>query len=116
MTAPVEVGPSPEGGGPVVSVPLVREYPRRASAPRSYITARQRQVLVLAANGNTNRAIGRALGITEESVKSQMQLILRKLRASDRTHAVVVALRLGLISLEDVVVPKGANSGYRHAE
>lgn len=113
MTAPVQEGPSLECGGPVPSVPLVRDYPRRTAEPRSYITTRQRQILLLVANGNTNRAIGRALGIAEESVKSQMQLILRKLRASDRTQAATIGLRLGLLELDDIDVPAGANRGYR---
>jgi DNA-binding NarL/FixJ family response regulator len=95
-------------------VPAVRAYPTRTTEPRSYVTARQRQILTLAANGNTNRGIGRALGIGEEAVKSQMQKVLRKLRADDRTQAVAVALRLGLISLEDVAVPPHANQGYHH--
>ena len=114
MSAPVQVGPSPSGGGPAPYVPAVRAYPARTDEPRSYVTSRQRQILTLAANGNTNRSIGRALGIGEEAVKSQMQKILRKLRAADRTQAVAVALRLGLISLEDVELPPHANQGYRH--
>ena len=113
MSAPVQVGPSPSGGGPVPYVPAVRAYPARTDEPRSYITSRQRQILTLAANGNTNRNIGRALGIGEEAVKSQMQKILRKLRAADRAQAVAVALRLELISLRDVAVPPCANQGYR---
>ena len=72
----------------------------------------RRQALVLAANGNTNRAIGRALGIGEETVKTRMQSILRKLRANDRTQAVAVALRLGLIRLDEIAFPPGANRGY----
>ena len=113
MSASVQVGPSPSGGGPVPYVPAVRAYPARTDEPRSYITTRQRQILTLAANGNTNRSIGRALGIGEEAVKSQMQKVLRKLRADDRTQAVAVALRLGLISIEDVRLPPHANQGYR---
>jgi DNA-binding NarL/FixJ family response regulator len=109
------LGPSPVGGGPAVSPPPVRGFPRRPGDPRTYLTGRQVQVLRLAANGNTNRAIGSVLGIAEESVKSQMQLIFRKLRVNDRAQAVAVALRLEVLSLEDVVVPEGANRGYRHA-
>lgn len=91
-----------------------RVYPRRAWAdPRTYITARERQVLVLIANGNTNRAIARRLELTEETVKSRMQSILRKLRVGDRAQAVAVALRLGLLDLEEVEIPEGANRGYR---
>ncbi|MGH8921972.1 MAG: LuxR C-terminal-related transcriptional regulator [Actinomycetes bacterium] len=76
---------------------------------RTYITWRERQILILAANGNTNQAIGRALGVGEETVKTQMKRVLRKLRVSDRAQAVAVGARLGLFSLEDVVLPPGVN-------
>jgi DNA-binding NarL/FixJ family response regulator len=92
----------------------VRAYPRRAlTDPRTYVTDRERQALVLAANGKTNAAIGRALGISEETVKSRMQSVLRKLRVGDRTQAVAVALRMGLLALDEVEIPAGANRGYR---
>jgi DNA-binding NarL/FixJ family response regulator len=92
----------------------MRVHPRSLTAePRTYLTTRERQALVLAANGHTNRAIGRALGIGEETVKTRMQSILRKLRVNDRCQAVAVALRLGLVKLEEVNIPEGANRGYR---
>lgn len=81
--------------------------------PRTYITARERQVLVLAANGHTNRAIAHALGLGEETVKTRMRKILRKLRVGDRAQAVAVALRIGLLRLDEIEVPAGANAGYR---
>ncbi|MFF1358690.1 response regulator transcription factor [Streptomyces sp. NPDC058297] len=116
MTAPVQVGPSPTGGGPVPSRPHVRDYPRALEAePRTYITSRERQTLALAANGMTNRAIARAQGLSEETVKSRMLVLRRKLRAHDRTHAVAIGLALGLLSLEDIVVSPDANRGYRAA-
>lgn len=116
MTAPALVGPS-TNGGPAPSIPAVRAYPRRAlTDPRTYITERERQALVLAANGKTNVAIARSLGLNVETVKSRMQSILRKLRVGDRTQAVAVALRLGLLELEDIVIPPGANRGYRDPE
>ena len=116
MTAPVLPGPSPSGGGPAPSVPAVRAYRRRAlTDPRTYVTDREREALVLAANGRTNAAIARALGLSEETVKSRMQSVLRKLRVGDRTQAVAVSLRLGLLSLDEVEIPAGANRGYRDA-
>jgi DNA-binding CsgD family transcriptional regulator len=116
VTAPVQVGPSSSRGGPVPSIRQVRDYPRTLTAPpRTSLTGRQIQILRLAANGKTNRAIGRELGISEESVKTHMQATLRKLRVGDRTQAVAVALRLELIRLEEIAVPKGANYNYRDA-
>ena len=113
MTAPVQVGPSSQHGGPR----HIRDYPRTLAAPpRTCLTGRQIQILKLAANGNTNRAIGRQLEISEESVKTHMQATLRKLRVGDRTQAVAVALRLGLIRLEEIAVPAGANYDSRLQE
>lgn len=114
MTAPVQVGPSPSGGGPFPSAQHIRDYPKSLTVePRTYMTTRERQVLVLVANGNTNRAIARALGLGEETVKTRMQSILKKLRVNDRAQAAAVGLRLGLIRMDEVEIPAGANRGYR---
>ncbi|MFJ7990269.1 LuxR C-terminal-related transcriptional regulator [Streptomyces sp. NPDC096351] len=105
-------GPSPAGGGPAVHP--ARVYARRnLSDPRTYVTARQREVLLLAAHGNTNRAIGHALGLVEASVASHMLLITRKLRVRDRAQAVAVALAIGVLSIKEIKVPEDANRGYR---
>jgi DNA-binding NarL/FixJ family response regulator len=93
----------------------VRVYERRPDEPRTYLTTRERQALVLAANGNTNRAIGRALGIGEETVKTRMQAVLRKLRVNDRAQAVAVSLAIGVLSVDDIDIPRAANQGYRNA-
>jgi DNA-binding NarL/FixJ family response regulator len=63
------------------------------------LSARELDVLRLAANGNSNRVIGAALNISEPTVKTHMSAILVKLGASDRTHAVTLALKRGYISL-----------------
>ena len=75
--------------------------------PLSAVTHRQVQLLILAANGHTNRAIAKKRGISEDTVKSQMQVIYRKLRVSDRAQAVAVALVIGLLTTSDVQVPEG---------
>ena len=63
------------------------------------LSARELDVLRLAANGNSNRIIGEALSISEPTVKTHMSTILVKLGASDRTHAVTLALKRGYIVL-----------------
>lgn len=60
------------------------------------LTERERQVLSLMAAGKSNREIGEALNIKEVSVKSHITIILSRLQVSDRTQAVVVALKRGL--------------------
>jgi DNA-binding NarL/FixJ family response regulator len=63
------------------------------------LTPREMEVLSLAATGNSNKRIGVKLSINEDTVKGHMTSILAKLGASDRTHAVTLALRRGIIEL-----------------
>jgi len=49
------------------------------------------------AQGNANKEIAYTLGICNQTVKNHVTSIMRKLAANDRTHAVVLALRYGLI-------------------
>lgn len=63
------------------------------------LTAAEIDVLQLIAAGNTNKLIGERLGITEDTVKARVKNILSKLDAHDRTHAVTIALRRGIIEL-----------------
>lgn len=63
------------------------------------LTEREREVLALLAEGLTNRAIGRRLGISEHTAKFHVQALLSKLGAASRTEAVVLAARRGLLSL-----------------
>lgn len=65
------------------------------------LSEREIEVLRLIAGGNANKEIGAQLSITEETVKSRVSNILAKLGANDRTHAVTIALKRGIISLED---------------
>jgi DNA-binding NarL/FixJ family response regulator len=57
-------------------------------------------VLKLVSRGLSNKSVGVALDIPEESVKSRMKRILTKLSANDRTHAVMIALQRGIIDIE----------------
>jgi DNA-binding NarL/FixJ family response regulator len=70
----------------------------RAPAQES-LSAREIEVLELVAQGNTNRSVGRALHISEATVKTHLIHIYDKLGVSDRTSAVTTALELGIISL-----------------
>lgn len=63
------------------------------------LTRREIQVLSLVAEGQSNKMIGAQLSISERTVKNHLTFIMGKLSASDRTHAVVIALRLGLIGI-----------------
>jgi DNA-binding NarL/FixJ family response regulator len=63
------------------------------------LTAREISVLKLIAAGNANKEIGAQLSVSEESVKGYVKGILSKLGAHDRTHAVTIGLKRGIIDL-----------------
>ena len=63
------------------------------------LTAREIEVLRLIASGNANKIVADHLSITEETVKAHVKNILSKLDANDRTHAVTIALKRGIIEL-----------------
>jgi DNA-binding NarL/FixJ family response regulator len=63
------------------------------------LTAREIEVLRLIAAGNANKLIADQLSITEETVKGHVKNILSKLDANDRTHAVTIGLKRGIIEL-----------------
>ena len=63
------------------------------------LTAREVDVLRLIAHGNANKEIAAQLSITEETVKGYVKNILAKLGAKDRTHAVTIGLKRGVIDL-----------------
>ena len=67
----------------------------------SELTDRERQVLQLLTVGKSNQEIGVDLNITPGTVKFHVNHILSKLNVSDRTQAVVKALRRGLVHLSD---------------
>jgi DNA-binding NarL/FixJ family response regulator len=63
------------------------------------LTPREVDVLRLVAGGNANKEIAAQLSLTEESVKSHVRHILGKLAAKDRTHAVAIGVKRGIIDL-----------------
>ena len=63
------------------------------------LSAREIDVLRLIAGGNSNKLIASQLSISEDTVKGHVKNILSKLGASDRTHAVTIGLKRGIIAL-----------------
>ena len=63
------------------------------------LSEREIEVLSLIAAGESNKVVAANLRISEETVKTHVRSILAKLGASDRTHAVTLALRRGIIQL-----------------
>jgi DNA-binding NarL/FixJ family response regulator len=68
--------------------------------PQVALTPREIEVLQYVAKGYGNKEIGVRLGTAAGTVKMHLQNILSKLGASDRTHAVTLALRRGIIHIE----------------
>lgn len=75
--------------------PLAEKLDARGAA----LTGREIEVLALIARGESNKIIGAALGITEGTVKAHVLSIFHKLQVDDRTAAVTLALRRGIIKL-----------------
>ncbi len=84
-------------GGRYLPLPVSRTLAKRT--PNSDLSPREREVLSLLTAGKSNKEIGTQLGITEATAKCHVSVILSRLNASDRTGAVVAALRRGLVHL-----------------
>jgi len=61
------------------------------------LSPREIEVLRCAAAGSANKSIASQLGISEDTVKAHMKSVLAKLYANDRTHAVTIAIKRGII-------------------
>jgi two-component system NarL family response regulator len=69
------------------------------SLPRPDISAREVEVLKLVATGMKNKQVADRLGVSEATATAHVKHIISKLNASDRTHAVTLALKRGIIRL-----------------
>ncbi|WP_092619822.1 response regulator [Roseospirillum parvum] len=85
----------PEAAPAAPPRPVIPEPPAEDSVP-AHLTPRQRQVLALLGQGKSNKEIARALNLSEGTVKLHVTAILKALKVSNRTGAVVAAARLGL--------------------
>lgn len=93
LAAPRTQGPS------VAATPLVRAVPVADAHGRACtLSAREVQVLALAADGLSNPEIARELGLSALTVKSHLARMTRRLGARDRAHLVLLALRAGVIA------------------
>jgi DNA-binding NarL/FixJ family response regulator len=63
------------------------------------LTEREIEVLRAVAAGNANKMVAQQLHVSEETIKAHMKNILSKLGANDRTHAVTIALKRGIIEI-----------------
>jgi DNA-binding NarL/FixJ family response regulator len=89
---------------PAVTKRVIEQFTRtsRPAPPKEVgeLTAREREILRLIATGLSNAEIGRALFISDTTVKTHVTHILQKLNLRDRVQAVVLAYRTGLFDHE----------------
>lgn len=71
--------------------------PFKSDAPLQTLTAREKEVLTLAAKGANNKDIAEKLVLREVTVKSHLNSIFKKLNVTSRTQAVLLALQMELI-------------------
>ena len=65
----------------------------------SPLTPRETEILDYMAQGYLNKQIAEVLSVSEQTIKNHITSILRKLNANARTHAVVIAIKKGLVSI-----------------
>jgi DNA-binding CsgD family transcriptional regulator len=75
-----------------------RDPTRAANETITPLSPREREVLTHLVEGRTNREIANELVVEPDTVKDHVQSIMKKLNASDRTHAAVIAVRRGLVA------------------
>jgi DNA-binding NarL/FixJ family response regulator len=90
---------------PSIALRLMRRRPTTGD-PFADLTERERDVLKTLARGFSNKEIAQTLFLTETTVKGYVSTVLNKLGVSDRTQAALIAVRHGLVKLEEL--PDGA--------
>lgn len=87
-------------GGQVYDPVVVQAFMRdeQRTSDLRILTDHELEVLRMVAAGATNREIGQQLYLSADTVKSHLETIYRKLQVADRTHAVAVAMRKGLLA------------------
>lgn len=76
-----------------------------ADEPTVSLSPREMEILQCITRGMSNKAIAHRLGISHQTVKNHMTVILHKLNVADRTQAAVYALRRGWVRLQDTQMP-----------
>lgn len=80
---------------PAIAARLAERVARAELTPREY------EILPLLAKGLTNKQIGRALSISDNTARNHVNSILEKLEACDRTEAVITAIQQGLMPVPE---------------
>jgi DNA-binding NarL/FixJ family response regulator len=81
---------------------VAQHQPQPAPPAASDLNARELEILRLIARGHSNSAIAETVHLSEGTVRNYISIIFAKLDVSDRTQAALLALRRGLVSLNDL--------------
>jgi DNA-binding NarL/FixJ family response regulator len=91
---------------PKVADRVLRQFQEMSTLGKSVkdittpLTRKELQVLTFIAEGNSNKQIANLLSISDQTIKNHVSAILRKINANYRAHAVFIAIRDGLISIQ----------------
>jgi DNA-binding CsgD family transcriptional regulator len=80
---------------------LARRLAERQQRPE--LTQREMEVLQMLIKGRTNKEIGRASSLCEDTVKAHSKTLFEKLKVQDRTEAAIHAIRHGIVHLEQLI-------------
>lgn len=86
---------------PAVAELLVRTYRSTPASTDDLLSPREAEIIRLMADGMTNREIGRALHVSEATVKTHLARMYAKLEVTDRAAAVSAAYQRGLLTVRD---------------
>jgi DNA-binding NarL/FixJ family response regulator len=96
---------SPEVAGKVFRQILPRLDGAERPAALQQLSQRESEVLALVARGAANKEIARSMGLSVRTVEAHLRNVFAKLLVGSRTEAVVVAVKAGLLRLEEVEFP-----------
>lgn len=92
-------------GKPQLHPEIAKRLMARAPMPEDpfqHLTEREKNILAWLAHGLSNKEIAKQLSLTEVTVKGYVSDVLMKLGVNDRTQAALMAVRYGLVNLEDI--------------
>ncbi len=106
-------------GNPSLAANILREFQEITALGKpvddfnSPLTRKELEVLRLIAEGNSNKQIAQYLGISDQTIKNHVSSILRKINANYRAHAVFIAIRDGLIMIDQAGLPRCKTSKFQ---
>jgi DNA-binding NarL/FixJ family response regulator len=91
----------PTHQGSSASSPTVAPSARSDEVTARRLSGREREVLAHFAQGRSTKSVARILGISPRTIETYSAVIVQKLRARNRIHAIAIALRTGILTQQD---------------